>query len=282
MDKDKPLTHAEAAAEQLTGQHITACNHHPDMKLCDDCQQRNIIIDYEAYAAMPRGQPRIERIGDATLYLGDCLDILPTLEGVDAVVTDPPYGISGRQNSRTRTAKYSKNDYLGFTDSIEYVMAVVSPAIIGCLNISKRMIITPGNRCLTEYPTPDSFGVIVQPASVGLQAWGRADCQPILFYGKSPHAGTNLPSQSCVYKNTESSSDTRHPCAKPIKLWTNMVHRNTEPTDMVLDPFMGSGTTGVACANLGRKFIGIEIEPKYFDIACERITAAYAQGRLFG
>jgi DNA modification methylase len=63
--------------------------------------------------------------------------------------------------------------------------------------------------------------------------------------------------------------------------WTKIVARATRPNETVLDPFMGSGTTGVACANLGRKFIGIEIEEKYFDIACKRIEIAYSQPRLF-
>ena len=72
-----------------------------------------------------------------------------------------------------------------------------------------------------------------------------------------------------------------HPCAKPIKTWTKLTNRATRYGETILDPFMGSGTTGVACANLGRKFIGIEIEEKYFDIACERIEATQAQGRLF-
>ena len=72
-----------------------------------------------------------------------------------------------------------------------------------------------------------------------------------------------------------------HPCPRPLDQMTYVVHCFSEEGMTVLDPTMGSGTTGVACANLGRKFIGIEIEPKYFDIACERISAAYAQGRLF-
>ena len=80
---------------------------------------------------------------------------------------------------------------------------------------------------------------------------------------------------------TESAQKNGHPCPKPQKAWTWLVDKVASPTSTVLDPFMGSGTTGVACANLGRKFIGIEIERKYFDIACERIEAAYAQGRLF-
>jgi DNA modification methylase len=80
---------------------------------------------------------------------------------------------------------------------------------------------------------------------------------------------------------TEPPSADGHPCAKPIKATEWLVEKVSIAGDTILDPFMGSGTTGVACANLGRKFIGIEIEPKYFDIACERISAAYAQRRLF-
>ena len=72
-----------------------------------------------------------------------------------------------------------------------------------------------------------------------------------------------------------------HPVAYPVALPARCISAATLPDHVVLDPFMGSGTTGVACANLGRSFIGIEIEPKYFDIACKRIEAAYAQGRLF-
>ena len=74
------------------------------------------------------------------------------------------------------------------------------------------------------------------------------------------------------------SGNSLHPTEKPLSLMQEVV---SWTDGRVIDPFMGSGTTGVACANLGRKFIGIEIEPKYFDIACERIEAAYAQGRLF-
>jgi DNA modification methylase len=73
---------------------------------------------------------------------------------------------------------------------------------------------------------------------------------------------------------------TQHPTQKPVNLMTWCIEQIGNP-QTILDPFMGSGTTGVACANLGRKFIGIELERKYFDIACERIAAAYAQGRLF-
>ena len=91
-------------------------------------------------------------------------------------------------------------------------------------------------------------------------------------------AWTNRDSVIRVYDGNRSEPDREHPTQKPIALMQWCVEKTT---GTVLDPFMGSGTTGVACANLGRKFIGIEIEPKYFDIACRRIEQAYKQPRLF-
>ena len=222
------------------------------------------------------------RIGDATLYLGDCLEILPTLPKVDAVVTDPPYGVSGEPNTKTAIRRGDrKNNYASFTDSIEFVSRSAVPALEQLIATGARVVFTPGNRCFTMYPPPDSFGVMFQPASVGLQPWGRADAQPILYYGKSPYGGKALPGQKCSHLVTETAKSNGHPCPKPIRFWTKIVAAASLVGDKVLDPFMGSGTTGVACAKLGRKFIGIEIEPKYFDIACERIQKAYDQPDLF-
>ena len=82
-----------------------------------------------------------------------------------------------------------------------------------------------------------------------------------------------------AHQNVEQGKE--HPTQKPVTVMEWCIRQCKKDPQTILDPFMGSGTTGVACANLGRKFIGIEIEEKYFDIACDRITAAYAQGRLF-
>jgi site-specific DNA-methyltransferase (adenine-specific) len=228
------------------------------------------------------GMSRVERIGDATLYLGDCREILPGIGKVDAVFMDPPYGVNGSQNTKTAQRRGGrKNDYASFVDSVDYVASVAVVAAEMCLTICSRMVVTPGNRCLTLYPEPDSFGAIYQPASVGLQPWGRADAQPILYYGKSPYGGTQLPGKRCSFVLTESAEANGHPCPKPIGLIKSIISNTTLVHEQVLDPFMGSGTTGVACAKLGRKFIGIEIEPKYFDIACRRIEQAYKQPDLF-
>ena len=220
--------------------------------------------------------------GDVTLYCADCREILPTLSGIDALITDPPYGVNGTQHTRTaRVRHYQKNDYTAFDDSPEYVEQVVLPSVSVALKLARRGVITPGNICLTMYPRPSSFGCFFQPASVGLQPWGRADAQPILYYGKYPLGSKNLPGQKCSYILTESAPHVGHPCPKPISAWTRLVEAASLPGETILDIFMGSGTTGVACVRTGRKFIGIEIEPRYFEIAKRRIAEAQNSAPLF-
>jgi DNA modification methylase len=225
---------------------------------------------------------REEQIGDCRLILGDCIEVLPTLGPVDAVVTDPPYGVNGAQNTKTAKNRGGrKNDYNTFTDSPEYVEQFAAKAVRICVDRFGRVVVTPGNRCLNLYPSPNSFGAIYQPASVGLQAWGRADAQPILYYGKSPHGGVGIPSQRCSYVSTEAAEKNGHPCPKPLGLMRQLVKSASMPGETILDPFMGSGTTLVACAKLGRKGIGIEISEDYFEIACRRVEEAYRQPDLF-
>ena len=93
--------------------------------------------------------------------------------------------------------------------------------------------------------------------------------------------GTRTASDSAVFGVSPKRSTKEHPVAYPVEIPKRCISASTNRDDLVLDHFMGSGTTGVACAQLGRKFIGIEIERKYFDIACERIDNAYRQQRLF-
>ena len=214
-------------------------------------------------------------IGDATLYHGDCMDIMPTLGKVDAVVTDPPYGVNlGSDKSHV----IGNERYLSFIDTPENVQEKIVPAVRAALSIATRGVITPGTRCAFYYDNPNEIGAIYFPAGAGFSRWGFTCSQPILFYGKDPYMPRNKKPNSV--KCTELSDKNGHPCPKPTNLMNWFVDRSSIVGETIIDPFMGSGTTGVACANLGRKFIGIEIERKYFDIACERIEAAYAQGRL--
>lgn len=208
-----------------------------------------------------------------TIYHGDCREILPALPKVDLVLTDPPYGVKGDQNSKRAQCYVSKkNNYGEFTDSVEYVKTVVIPVIMRCLSQSTRTILTPGNKCLTLYPQPDAFGCFYQPASIGLQSWGRANSQPIFYYGKYPYSSNLIPGQNLSWQLTESPPKIGHPCSKPIKAWTRLLVIGSRDSETVLDPFMGSGTTLRAAKDLGRKAIGIEIEEKYCEIAAKRLA----------
>jgi len=210
---------------------------------------------------------RAEHIGDATLYLGDCLEILPTLEGVDAVVTDPPYGMGFRSNRRLQ-----KHDAIcGDADASLLQWACRLQA-----RQSKYVFCRWEN--LIEVPKPRSVVVWVK------NNWSMGDLsheharqtEMILFYPGINHQwGGGRPTDVVTAPR---SGNEHHPTEKSTLLMQKVVKWTT---GTVFDPFMGSGTTGVACANLGRKFIGIEIEPKYFDIACKRISDAYKQPRLF-
>ena len=221
---------------------------------------------------------RKEVIGDCTLYLGDCRDILPTLGNVDAVVTDPPYGIDGGRGKDAILFGKSRYD-AAFEDTPKYVAEVCVPAIEVALVQSKRLAVTTGIRCLHMYPTPRDIGGFYTPAAVTHGPWGFTCFQPILYYGKDPRLGRGVwPSSITV---TEASEKNGHPCPKPQRAWQWLVAKVSSEDGPVLDPFMGSGTTGVACVKLGRQFIGIEIEERYFTIACKRIEEAYRQPDLF-
>lgn len=217
-------------------------------------------------------------IGNATLYCGDSSEVLSTLQKVDSVITDPPYGVEGGKGGQLKN--YCKADYGSyFDDSPEYIQSVVVPIIKKCINISRCCACTPGSRMLCSYPQPDDVGGFFQPASVRIGKFGFQSFQPIFYYGYYKNAGKGA--LATAIELMESAEKNGHPCPKPIKAWTWLVDRMTQYEWLVLDPFMGSGTTGVACMNLGRKFVGIEIEPKYFDIACRRIEDAQRQQRMF-
>lgn len=223
-----------------------------------------------------------EVIGNATLYLGDCLDILPTLDRVDAVVTDPPYGV-GLKSKQHKWFKQDGDGYINDDDDYTIFDRVIGPALSILLPIVKRAAITPGQTLLQRYPQAKAMGCIFNKAGTGISSWGFNCFTPILFYGKCPflaHGKGSRPNSWEQYANDYSDKN-EHPCPKPIGMMNWLVERSTWTDDIVVDPFMGSGTTGVACMNLKRKFIGIEIEPKYFDISCERIENAQRQQSLF-
>jgi site-specific DNA-methyltransferase (adenine-specific)/modification methylase len=196
------------------------------------------------------------QIGDATLYLGDCMDILPTLPKVDAVITDPPYGI-GIANNPVR----QMHEKMDWDSSVPE-----SSLIDACIAFGEVAVVWGGN--YFNLPPSQCFYVWdkMQP-----QEFSLAMCE---------QAWTNKKGPAKIYKQSVLSYRKEHPTQKPVELMAWCINQIGNP-ETILDPFMGSGTTGVAAIQLGRKFIGIEREPKYFDIACKRIEQAVAQGQLF-
>jgi DNA modification methylase len=212
---------------------------------------------------------RIETIGDCQLYLGDCLEILPTLPKVDAVITDPPYGID--ENSRkvaSRGRLAVPKDYGDFDWDKEPPSADLIDLV---LQAGKWRALFGGNY----------FGL---PASSCWLVWDKlngdndfADCE--LAWTNWPKAVRRLQWRwnGMIRQGNE---ERFHPTQKPLQVMGWAIDLCPK-ADSILDPFMGSGTTGVAAVERRRRFIGIEREPKYFDIACRRIEQAYAQRPLF-
>lgn len=231
--------------------------------------------------------PRVEIIGDCTLYLGDCMEILPTLPKVDAVVTDPPYGVNLGKCGDPRGGSHGKAlrgyDGASADDSYEAFCARIVPRIEAALDLADRAVVWTGPH-IHDQRKPDAIGGVYCPAGTGRTGWGFKQFLPVLLYGMSPTVsrGMGATCPTAIQSSEQPAPDSKdHPVPKPVgwMRWSVMLASGVGHT--ILDPFMGSGTTGVACAKLGRKFIGIEIEPKYFDIACRRVEEAYRQADLF-
>ena len=211
---------------------------------------------------------RVETTEHCTLYLGDCLDVLPTLGKVDAVVTDPPYGVGltarvTKHTTREATTKYDDGDE-AFGLVLERVRAVVALGV--------PTAITPGTRRVISYPEPNDIGCVYFPNGAGRSRWGFNQFQPVLYYGKNP-TGFRIPSSRS--ETHWFSRDVDHPCPKPIQWMEWLVMKcSANEGETILDPFMGSGTTGLACIKRGRHFIGIEKEPEFFELAVREIREA--------
>jgi DNA modification methylase len=207
------------------------------------------------------------------LYCADCLDILPQMPGkcIDLVLTDPPYGIGDMVSGTISSQRLHKTRYSNFADSVEYVRQTVIPAVIECIRVANRVVITPGWKCLRYYPQWDSMGCFYMPSACGMQLWGSSDFQPILYYGKPYDIGKRI--HKCSYVLTESPSCKEHPCSKPLKAWQRIVEERSDDGQSIIDCFAGSNTTAVAAQKLGRRWIGIEISPAYCEIAAKRIEA---------
>lgn len=200
---------------------------------------------------------------DVTLYLGDCLDIMRGMpdKSVDAVITDPPYGIAdvwkggsscGWGVARLATPKRNEWDKKPDSKIFDEIF-----------RISKQSIIWGGN----YFSLPTSRGWLI---------WNKPERNFSLSEAELAWTSNDMPMR--VFDCRRSDPDRVHPTQKPLSLM-NWCMTFIEG-ETILDPFMGSGTTGVACVQTGRKFIGIEIDPKYFEIAKKRIETAQLQMRM--
>lgn len=197
-------------------------------------------------------------LGDCTLYLGDCLDVMKDMpdKSVDAVITDPPYGLN--------------IEYSSYKDTPEALDKLVSDFIPEAIRVATLCVVFCGVQNVQKYPHADWLGCWFYGTTGNFGKFGYNSWQPFLLYGKN----NNRYGQDTIkYSKMEKRVD-GHPCSKPVGLMEALANRFTSFGDTIFDPFMGSGTTGVACVQTGRKFIGIEIEPKYFEIACKRIKDA--------
>jgi len=202
--------------------------------------------------------PDYER-GNVRLYCGDCLELLPQLEAgsVDAVVTDPPYGCGKADWDR------------------EFAAAWYGPA----RSAAKMIVVITGSCGLKDSVSlvgGDFIDVIAARNMNGMTRGplGFGNWLAAVVAKSKPRTGMN------AFDFVVGGDMPLHPSPKPLPYMVALVERVTEPGDAVLDPFMGSGTTGVACVKTGRAFIGMDIEPKYFEIAVKRIDAAFDQFAL--
>ena len=209
----------------------------------------------------------VRQIGDCTLYLGDCLEVMPTLGKVDSVVTDPPYGMSFQSNHRSTSHKKIAND-----DSLH----LLEFACEGHGHHSSYVWMRWDN--LRDVPKPKSLITWVKDNhSMGdLNHEHGRQTEVCAFYPGPDHWFPSGRPNDVI--RAARTGNQLHPTQKPVGLMESVIGWTVGD---ILDPFMGSGTTLVACAKMGRKGIGIELDPDYYEIACKRVEEAYRQPDLF-
>lgn len=221
------------------------------------------------------------QIGDCTLYRADCREVLPLLPKVDAVVTDPPYGI-GYQSGHATDALWVGGRKIANDGTTLARDAVIDWALYPDGTLIKRACLVFGT---WRVPRPSMTKMVLIWDKGGALGMGdlsipwKPDHEEIYVLGSgfvgSRDCGSVL---HCPPVQSMAKNGRVHPTEKPVRLMIDLCRK---VPGTILDPFMGSGTTGVACVKLGRRFIGIEIDEKYFDIACRRIEEAYKQPDMF-
>jgi site-specific DNA-methyltransferase (adenine-specific) len=223
---------------------------------------------------------RVETIGNATLYLGDCLEVMPTLAKVDAILTDPPYALPTMM-AQSRVGVHRNPGDLSI---LETALRVYLKAFGDAMKPSGRCFVFCDG---TSYPSLfraayaffNTALLVWDKGQIGMGREFRKSHELILhaWLGDTPIFGDGV-GRADVLKFAPVSSETRiHPAQKPELLLAELAR---PCGDVILDPFMGSASTALACAALGKKFIGIEIEPTIYETACERLENLNRQERL--
>ena len=202
------------------------------------------------------------------LYHDNCLNVLPLLssQSVDAIITDLPYG--------------NNTEYNTYKDTQDNLVRLISLFMPEALRVAKRILITCGVKNIHKYPEPDWILSWATPAGTGSSSWGFCCWQPILAYGKDPYLAAGYGRRPDTIVFTGAGRQCGHPCPKPLDIMKWIVERGTLPGEVILDPFMGSGSTGIVAVQSDRDFIGMEIDDEYFRIAEKEITEAQRQKRL--
>ncbi len=212
-------------------------------------------------------------IGDCTLYHGDCREVLPTLApgSVDAVVTDPPYGVSHKPKALGQGATWQGESIANDEDTSVRDVVLSQFKNVAAFGGWRRK---PVDKAHTAFVWNKGAAA----GGMNFHARWRTNWELCFIKGNIWNSGSmdlGIVNGHEITTWQTLAGGKLHPHEKPISLMEYIVARAPD-ANCILDPFMGSGTTGAACVRLGRKFIGIEIEKRYFDIACERIEKAYA------
>jgi site-specific DNA-methyltransferase (adenine-specific) len=235
-------------------------------------------------------------IGNATLYMGDCRDILPTLPKVDVVVTSPPYNLvkeySGGSTNTLKSLDGVYDDWYAdempedeYQEQQKQVVRACIAVCNGSVFYNHKVRYAWGRRGCVYHPMdwlrefPLWCEIIWDRCGSLANNTPRFAVQDERIYQIGKPAVWTRTKSTTIWRFPPQAAE-GHVCAFPVELPRRCIEATTHAGHVALDPYMGSGTTGVAAMELGRAFIGIEREPKYFDIACRRIEDAQRQGRL--
>lgn len=225
---------------------------------------------------------RKEVIGDATLWLADCMEVLPTLGKVDAVITDPPYGINTKSDGSGKLSPWGDMCNSAYWYAAWFAACKDRLEHYGCMwtCLNWRSLVTfQKAACDISWPIESLMVWDKQWIGPGGQKGLRPSYELVALFANPDFAIKNRGLPDVQQFPVGSHKPNGHPAEKPVALMDFLVKHSGGGT--VADCFMGSGTTGVAALAAGQKFIGIEQDEKWFDIACRRIEQAAKQGQLF-